>query len=66
MESDEAYLRPDQAIEPAMFEPLVLRMGTALTARTVGRAVANLGYAEFTVGKIRASRSWPTQAIAEV
>jgi itaconyl-CoA hydratase len=80
--SDEAYLRKYTAIEPAVFEPLVLGAVTALTTRTMGRVVANLGwtdielprpvrpgetlYAESTIGKVRESHSRPTQGIAEV
>jgi itaconyl-CoA hydratase len=80
--SDEAYIRKHAAIEPAIFEPLVIGILTALTTRTMGRVVANLGwtgielprpvrpgetiYAESTIGKVRGSRSRPTQGIAEV
>ena len=80
--SDEAYLRKYPAIEPAIFEPLVIGAVTALTTRTMGRVVANLGwthielprpvrhgetlYAESTIGTVRASRSRPTQGIVEV
>src|SRR5262249_19412224 len=80
--SDEAYLRKYPTIEPAIFEPLVIATVTALTTRTLGRVVANLGwtdiglprpvrpgetlYAESTIGGVRASRSRPTQGIAEV
>ena len=80
--SDEAYLRKFPAIEPAIYEPLVLAVVTALTTRTMGRVVANLGwtdiefprlvrpgetlYAQSTIGKVRGSRSRPTQGIAEV
>jgi itaconyl-CoA hydratase len=80
--SDEAYLQKHVSIEPAIFEPLVIGAVTALTTRTMGRVVANLGwteielprpvrpgetlYAESTIGKVRASRSRPTQGIAEV
>jgi itaconyl-CoA hydratase len=80
--SDEAYLRRHSTIEPAIFEPLVIGAVTALTTRTLGRVVANLGwtdinlprpvrpgetlYAESTVGKVRGSHSRPTQGIAEV
>ena len=79
---DQAYLRRYTAIEPAVFEPLVLGAVTALTTRTMGRVVANLGwtdiefprlvrpgetlYAQSTIGKVRGSRSRPTQGIAEV
>lgn len=80
--SDEAYLRRHSSIEPAIFEPLVIGAVTALTTRTMGRVVANLGwteielprpvrpgetiYAESTIGKVRGSHSRPTQGIAEV
>jgi itaconyl-CoA hydratase len=80
--SDEAYLRNYPAFEPAIFEPLVLGAVTALTTRTMGRVVANLGwtqielprlvrpgetlYAESTIRKVRGSHSRPTQGIAEV
>ncbi|HTT40830.1 MAG TPA: hypothetical protein VMH32_24490 [Burkholderiales bacterium] len=79
--SDEAYLRK-YSIEPAVFEPMVIGVVTALTTRTMGRVVANLGwtqielprpvrpgetlYAESTIGKVRGSHSRPTQGIAEV
>ena len=42
--SDAAYLRKHKAIEPAIFEPLVIGVVTALTTRTLGRVVANLGW----------------------
>jgi itaconyl-CoA hydratase len=80
--SDEAYLRKYTAIEPAIFEPLVIGAVTALTTRTLGRVVANLGwtgielprpvrpgetiYAESTINDLRASRSRPAQGIAQV
>jgi itaconyl-CoA hydratase len=80
--SDEAYIRKHAAIEPAIFEPLVIGALTALTTRTMGRVVANLGwsgielprpvrpgetiYAESTICKVRGSHSRPTQGIAEV
>jgi itaconyl-CoA hydratase len=80
--SDAAYLRKHSSIEPAIFEPLVIGAVTALTTRTLGRVVANLGwthielprpvhpgetlYAESTIGSVRASHSRPTQGIAEV
>ena len=80
--SDEAYLRNYSTFEPEIFEPLVLGAVTALTTRTMGRVVANLGwtgielprlvrpgetlYAESTIGKVRGSHSRPTQGIAEV
>ena len=80
--SDEAYLRRYKTVEPAIFEPLVIGAVTALTTRTMGRVVANLGwtdielprpvrpgetiYAESTIGKVRGSHSRPTQGIAEV
>jgi len=79
---DEAYLKKHQAMTPAVFEPLVIGFVTALTTRTLGRVVANLGwtgielprpvkpgetiYAESTIGPVRASHSRPTQGIAKV
>ncbi|HEV2300031.1 MAG TPA: hypothetical protein VGR91_00550 [Stellaceae bacterium] len=79
---DPAYLRRRKEIEPAIWEPLVLSAVTALTTRTLGRVVANLGwsqielphavkpgetiYAESTIAAVRASRSRPGQGIAEV
>ncbi|HET6183179.1 MAG TPA: hypothetical protein VFA03_06240 [Acetobacteraceae bacterium] len=79
---DAAYLKKYPAIAPAVFEPLVLGAVTALTTRTLGRVVANLGwtdialprpvpfgetiYAESTIGALRASHSRPTQGIAHV
>jgi itaconyl-CoA hydratase len=80
--SDAAYLRKHTAIEPAIFEPLVIGVVTALTTRTLGRVVANLGwtdielprpvrpgetiYAESTIGEVRGSHSRPAQGIAQV
>ena len=80
--SDAAYLRRHETIQPAIFEPLVIGAVTALTTRTLGRVVANLGwtdielprpvrpgetlYAESTVASVRASHSRPTQGIAQV
>jgi itaconyl-CoA hydratase len=80
--SDAAYLRQHPQIERAIFEPLVIGAVTALTTRTFGRVVANLGwtnvvlprplrageslYAESTVNDVRESRSRPTQGIAHV
>jgi itaconyl-CoA hydratase len=80
--SDAAYLRTHPQIEPAIFEPLVISAVTALTTRTLGRVVANLGwtnielprplrpgetiYAESTINEVRESRSRPTQGIAHV
>jgi itaconyl-CoA hydratase len=79
--SDAAYLRR-HAIAPAVFEPLVIGAVTALTTRTLGRVVANLGwtdialprpvrpgetiYADSTIETVRGSRSRPAQGIAEV
>lgn len=79
--SDPAYLRR-HGVEPAVWEPLVLSAVTALTTRTLGRVVANLGwtqielprpvkpgetiYAESTILSTRGSRSRPGQGIAEV
>lgn len=80
--SDDAYLRQHAGLEAAIFEPLVISAATALTTRTLGRVVANLGwtgielprplrpgetlYCESTVDEVRASRSRPTQGIAMV
>ena len=80
--SDAAYLHRHKTIQPAIFEPLVIGVVTALTTRTLGRVVANLGwtdielprpvrpgetlYAESTVSAVRASHSRPTQGIAQV
>lgn len=80
--SDAAYLEKHTALQPAIFEPLVIGAVTALTTRTLGRVVANLGwtaielprtvrpgetiYAESTIGEVRGSRSRPMQGIAEV
>jgi itaconyl-CoA hydratase len=65
-----------------VFEPLVIGFVTALTTRTMGRVVANLGwtdielprpvkfgetiYAESTITEVRASHSRPKQGIALV
>ncbi len=80
--SDAAYLGKHKAVEPAIYEPLVLGVVTALTTRTLGRVVANLGwtaielprpvypgetiYARSTIKSVRASQSRPDQGIAEV
>jgi itaconyl-CoA hydratase len=80
--SDAAYLNKYKTIESAIFEPLILGAVTALTTRTLGRVVANLGwtgielprpvrpgetlYAESTIGEVRGSHSRPTQGIAQV
>jgi itaconyl-CoA hydratase len=80
--SDAAYLNKYKSIEPAIFEPLVIGVVTALTTRTLGRVVANLGwtsielphpvrpgetlYAESTIHEVRGSHSRPTQGIAQV
>jgi itaconyl-CoA hydratase len=79
---DEAYLAKHPTIRPAVFEPLVIGLVTALTTRTLGRVVANLGwtgvelpravypgetvYATSTIGELRGSRSRPDQGVAEV
>lgn len=79
--SDPAYSRR-HGIEPAIWEPLVLSAVTALTTRTLGRVVANLGWtrielprpvrpgetiwAESTILSVRGSRSRPDQGVAEV
>jgi itaconyl-CoA hydratase len=80
--SDTNYLAKHKALQPAIFEPLVIGAVTALTTRTLGRVVANLGwtgiemprpvrpgetiYAESTIMDVRDSRSRPTQGIAQV
>jgi itaconyl-CoA hydratase len=80
--SDAAYLEKHKIIQPAVFEPLVIGVVTALTTRTLGRVVANLGwtaielprpvqpgetlYAESTIHGVRGSHSRPTQGIAQV
>jgi itaconyl-CoA hydratase len=80
--SDVAYLRTYPTIQPAIFEPLVIGAVTALTTRTLGRVVANLGwsaielprpvqpgetvYAQSTIQSVRGSQSRPTQGIAQV
>jgi itaconyl-CoA hydratase len=72
----------NKASESAIYEPLVIGVITALTTRTLGRVVANLGwtgielprpvypgetiYARSTIKSVRASRSRSDQGIAEV
>lgn len=79
---DAAYLKKHPDVPSAVFEPLVIGLLTALTTRTLGRVVANLGwtgielprpmrlgetmYAESTFGDLRASHSRPDQGIAQV
>lgn len=79
--SDAAWLARMQ-MEPSIFEPLVIAAVTALTTRTFGRVVANLGWtgielprpmrpdeticAESTIIGLRESKSRPGQGIAEV
>ena len=79
---DAAFLAGHPGIAPAVFEPLVIGIVTALTTRTMGRVVANLGwtgielphavrpgetiYAESTIGAVRGSHSRPQQGIANV
>lgn len=79
---DAAFVQKHPGIEPAVYEPLVIGLLTALTTRTLGRVVANLGwtgielprpmklgetmYAESTFGNLRASKSRPDQGIALV
>jgi itaconyl-CoA hydratase len=79
---DAAYLARHEEIAPGVFEPLVIGFVTALTTRTMGRVVANLGwtdielprpvkfgetiYAESTITEVRASHSRPKQGIALV
>jgi itaconyl-CoA hydratase len=80
--SDTNYLARYKTLQPAIFEPLVIGAVTALTTRTLGRVVANLGwtgiempravrpgetiYAESTIMDVRDSQSRPTQGIAQV
>jgi len=80
--TDAAYVRKHRQLSPAVFEPLVIGVVTALTTRTLGRVVANLGwtgidlprpvrpgetiYAESSIGPCRLSHSRPDQGIAEV
>jgi itaconyl-CoA hydratase len=79
---DAAYVQKYPKAAPAVFEPLVVGVVTALTTRTLGRVVANLGwtgielprpvkpgetlYAESTIGQVRGSHSRPTQGIVKV
>jgi itaconyl-CoA hydratase len=79
--SDPDYLS-SHAIAPTIYEPLVIGAVTALTTRTLGRVVANLGWtgielprpvrpgetihAESTIGELRSSRSRPDQGIVQV
>jgi itaconyl-CoA hydratase len=79
---DAAWARRHASMETVIYEPLVVSAVTALTTRTLGRVVANLGWtgielprpvypgetirAESTIGTLRASQSRPTQGIAEV
>lgn len=79
---DAVYLTKFPTLVPSVFEPLVIGCVTALTTRTIGRVVANLGwtdielprpvrfgetiYAESTIGDVRASRSRPMPGIATV
>jgi acyl dehydratase len=80
--SDASYLAKYKTLEPAIFEPLLIGAVTALTTRTLGRVVANLGwtgiemprlvrpgetiYAESTIMDVRDSQSRPSQGIAQV
>jgi itaconyl-CoA hydratase len=80
--SDTNYLTKHTTLQPTIFEPLVIGAVTALTTRTLGRVVANLGwtgiemprpvrpgetiYAESTIMNVRDSHSRPTQGIAQV
>lgn len=79
---DASYLDAHGELEPVVFEPLVVGLVTALTTRTLGRVVANLGwtgvelprplrpgetlFATSTIGQVRASRSRPAQGVVEV
>ena len=78
---DEAY-RARHGLAEHVYDPLVVGVVTALTTRTLGRVVANLGwtdielprpvrvgetiYAESTIGELRPSASRPAQGIAQV
>src|SRR5690348_1814518 len=80
--SDTNYIARYKTLQPAIFEPLVIGAVTALTTRTLGRVVANLGwtgiemprpvrpgetiYAESTIMNVRDSHSRPTQGIVQV
>src|SRR4029078_13637072 len=77
-----SYLAKYKTLEPAIFEPLLIGAVTALTTRTLGRVVANLGwtgiemprlvrpgatiYAESTIMDVRDSQSQPSQGIAQI
>ncbi len=79
--ADSAYVTT-YGLVPQVWEPLVLGTVTALTTRTMGRVMANLGwtgiqlprpvhpgdtlYAESTIGRCRPSKSRPSLGIAEV
>lgn len=79
---DDAYLHQHPQIKAAIYEPLVIGVVTALTTRTFGRVVANLGWtnialpqpvrpgetisAESTVKSVRTSKSRPDQGVATV
>jgi itaconyl-CoA hydratase len=78
---DPSYVVRHPTAESAVFEPLVIGAVTALTTRTLGRVVANLGwtdiklprpvypgetiYAESTIGALRGSRTRPRQGVAQ-
>jgi itaconyl-CoA hydratase len=80
--ADAAYLSSHPQLSREVWEPLVLGAVTALTTRTLGRVMANLGwtgielprpvragetlYAESTIGHCRLSVSRPSLGIAEV
>ncbi len=80
--SDANYLAKYRTLQPAIYEPLLIGAVTALTTRTLGRVVANLGwtriemprpvrpgetiYAESTIIDVRDSHSRPTQGLAQV
>ncbi|MES2481895.1 MAG: hypothetical protein V4609_07855 [Pseudomonadota bacterium] len=79
---DAAYIARTDPMDRCVFEPLVLGVVTALSTRTFGRVVTNLGWtdiqmprpvrigetihAESTVGALRPSGSRPGQGIAQV
>lgn len=80
--ADEAFLAAHPQIVPEIWEPLLLGAVTALTTKTMGRVMANLGwtgiefprpvrpgesiYAESTIGHCRRSGSRPSLGVAEV
>ena len=79
---DDAFQRRNPAFAPHVAEPLLIGVVTALTTRSMGRVVANLGwrnlrfptplrygqsvYAESRVVQLRPSKSRPGQGLAQV